>query len=96
MHHNRRQFLGSLGVICAALRFHAQSKAAADPGMDRSLAEAANNFLKALRPELRSKYGSLSTTPTARNGTTCRILFIRVRAFAWVTSIRRSAQQRID
>jgi hypothetical protein len=57
MHQNRRQFLGSLGVVCAALRLHAQSKAAADPGMDRSLAEAANDFLKALRPELRSKYG---------------------------------------
>ena len=56
MHQNRRHFLGSLGVVCAALRLHAQSKAGADPGMDRSLAEAANDLLKALRPELRIKY----------------------------------------
>jgi len=44
-------------MVCAALRLHAQSKSAADPRMDRSLAEAANQFLEALRPELRSRYG---------------------------------------
>ena len=43
-------------MVCTALRLHAQSKAGADPGMDRSLAEAANDLLKALRPELRSQY----------------------------------------
>lgn len=53
---NRRTFLGSLGLICAALRLHAQKKSTADPGLDRSLAEAANNFLASLRPEVRSKY----------------------------------------
>jgi hypothetical protein len=52
----RRNFLGALGLVCAALRLHAQRKSTADPRMDRSLAEAANNFLGALRPELRSKY----------------------------------------
>ena len=40
MHQNRRQFLGSLGVVCAALRLHAQSKSVVDSQMDRSLAEA--------------------------------------------------------
>jgi len=54
---SRRGFLGSLGMVFAALRLHAQNKPTADPQMDRSLAEAANNFLAALRPELRSKYG---------------------------------------
>jgi hypothetical protein len=57
MKHSRRHFLGSLGIVSAALRLHAQSKSAADPQMDRSLAEAANHFLETLRPELRSKYG---------------------------------------
>ena len=56
-HPSRRNFLGSLGMVFAALRLHAQSKPTADPRMDRSLAEAANNFLETLRPELRSKYG---------------------------------------
>ena len=55
-HPNRRNFLGSLGLVCAALRLHAQKQYTADPQMDRSLAEAANDFLAALRPELRSKY----------------------------------------
>jgi hypothetical protein len=55
-HSNRRNFLGSLGLICAALRLHAQKQYAADPQRDRSLAEAANDFLASLRPELRSKY----------------------------------------
>ncbi|MGA2712416.1 MAG: DUF3500 domain-containing protein [Bryobacteraceae bacterium] len=54
---SRRNFLGSLAMVCAALRLHAQSKPTADPQADRSLAEAANNFLATLRPELRSKYG---------------------------------------
>src|SRR5689334_7653582 len=54
---NRRGFLGSLGIVAAAMRLHAQSKAAPDPQMDRGLADAANNFLNALRPELRAKYG---------------------------------------
>ena len=53
---NRRTFLASLGLVCAALRLHAQKKSTADPQRDQSLAEAANNFLAALRPELRSKY----------------------------------------
>ena len=53
---SRRNFLGSLGLVCAALRLDAQKKASADPQRDRSLAEAANNFLTSLRPELRSKY----------------------------------------
>jgi len=54
---SRRDFFGSLGGVSAALRLHAQTKSTADPQMDRSLAEAANNFVAALRPELRSRYG---------------------------------------
>src|SRR5215469_8378567 len=53
---SRRNFLGSLAMVCAALRLHAQKRVMADPQRDRSLAEAANNFLMSLRPELRSKY----------------------------------------
>ena len=56
MNTSRRNFLGSLGLVCAALRLHAQKRSTADPQRDRSLAEAANNFLASLRPELRSKY----------------------------------------
>jgi hypothetical protein len=43
-------------MVCAALRLHAQKRAKADPQRDRSLADAANQFLASLRPELRSKY----------------------------------------
>ena len=56
MNTSRRNFLGSLGLVCAALRLHAQKASTADPQRDRSLAEAANNFLASLRPDLRSKY----------------------------------------
>jgi len=53
---SRRNFLGSLAMVCAALRLHAQKRAAADPKRDQSLAEAAHGFLESLRPELRGKY----------------------------------------
>jgi hypothetical protein len=56
MNSSRRHFLGSLALVSAALRLHAQKRSTVDPQRDRSLAEAANNFLASLRPELRSKY----------------------------------------
>lgn len=43
-------------MVCAALRLDAQKRAVTDPQRDRTLAEAANNFLMTLRPELRSRY----------------------------------------
>lgn len=52
----RRTFFASLGVALAALRLHAQSKPAASSEADRSLAEAAETFLRSLRPELRARY----------------------------------------
>src|ERR1700679_1432747 len=54
---SRRGFLGSLGMVFAALRLHAQNKPTADPQMDRSLADGATHFFATLRPECRSKYG---------------------------------------
>ncbi len=57
---SRRGFSGSLGMVFAALRLHAQNRATPLPIHNKwiaSLAEAANNLLAALRPELRSKYG---------------------------------------
>jgi hypothetical protein len=52
----RRTFLASLGVVLAALRLHAQSRPAASSEADRSLAAAAETFLRSLRPELRARY----------------------------------------
>lgn len=52
----RRTFLASIGAVLTALRLHAQTKPAVNSGADRSLAQAAENFLKALRPELRARY----------------------------------------
>ncbi|HJT87140.1 MAG TPA: DUF3500 domain-containing protein, partial [Bryobacteraceae bacterium] len=52
----RRTFLASLAIGFAALRLRARPKSAGDEPIDRSLAEAANQFLAALRPELRARY----------------------------------------
>src|SRR5579872_3035958 len=53
---NRRHFLGALALLFPSLRLRAQSKNSAEPQFDKSLADAANNFLSALRPELRRKF----------------------------------------
>src|SRR5215469_5939498 len=52
----RRTFLASIGAVLTALRLYAQTKPSVNSRADRSLAEAAENFLKALRPELRARY----------------------------------------
>ena len=49
----RRKFLGSLALLFASPRLRAQRKTAAEPQPDESIADAANGFLAALRPELR-------------------------------------------
>jgi hypothetical protein len=53
LHPHRRNFLGSLGLLFASPRLRAQRGILTEPQPDQLIADAANGFLAALRPELR-------------------------------------------
>src|SRR5207237_7749785 len=52
-HMHRRNFLSTLGLLFASPRLRAQRRILAEPQPDQLIADAANGFVAALRPELR-------------------------------------------